>query len=95
MSHSVLPFPAHHLKNRARSYCPPRGYGLAAAEGRRVVLVGAVALLAPAARLARVPDLRARDGADVDALGQRLVDLEARRALFVLSSRWAAVVGEA
>ena len=41
------------------------------------------ALLAAAARLARVGDLGARDGADVDALAVGLVQLEARRALLV------------
>jgi len=45
--------------------------------------VAPTALLALAARVARVGDLGARHGADVDALAVGLVQLEARLALLV------------
>lgn len=59
------------------------GDNLPAPHGRRVVLVAALALLTLAARLLGIQNLRARDRADVDALAERVVHLEARRALAV------------
>lgn len=45
--------------------------------------MGAVAFLAPAARVSRMWNGGARDGADVDALAVRLMHLETRGALAV------------
>lgn len=66
---------------------PPPPNRFPAPHGRRVVLVAAAALLALAARVARVGDLGAGHGADVDALAVGLVQLEARLALLVGAHR--------
>ncbi len=69
---------------RSNPASPPHPHNhLLTPHGRRIILVTPTALLTPAVRVARVGDLGARDGADVDALAVGLVQLEARRALLV------------
>lgn len=85
MGYLVLPFSFSFVDARFAPSIPqpPSHDRLLAPHGRRIVLVTPAALLALPPGVSRVLDLGARDGADVDALADGLVRLEARRALLL------------